>query len=415
MICVNVSSIPPRLLGIAVSLLYVVIGTGQQDLLTHFGTKNHISIPFELRNGHLLVKVRMDNIIEMPFIFDTGAEHTILFDRSITDLLGYDYQQKIKIIGADLSSVQYADICRGVVLKVGSAKASQRDIVVLNESNYILDYLVGSPVYGIIGGDYLKYSAVRLDFRKKRIHLYRKGSYRPEEKGYTCLSTTIANGKPYITIPTWRDQDQDSLLLLLDTGSPYPLVRLHEANSLRDEPSELLQGRLATTITGAMHGYMGRIDSIGIGPTIFTSVATRYQPVDSAIYQLQTVKRDGLLGTEALTNFDVYIDYLKEEVWVKSRGRKAPRMTRDRSGMYLLAYGPKLRNYIVESVLPGSPADEAGIMAGDVLLKINWRKSKRLSLHRINRKMRKRAGKRYTLLLSRKGQEVKRKITLRDY
>jgi len=55
----------------------------------------------------------------------------------------------------------------------------------------------------------------------------------------------------------------------------------------------------------------------------------------------------------------------------------------DRSGMDILATGHELKQYIVSSVLPGSPAAKAGLKKGDFIKKVVGLSSNILSLDQI--------------------------------
>jgi hypothetical protein len=387
----------------------------QNNLLQHFGDKDHIVLPFELKNGHIVVKVRINGLFELPFVFDTGAEHTLLFSKTIVDLLGYDCPQKIKLYGADLTSFEYADICRDVIFEMAGAETSTTDLVVVDKSNYELDLMTGTTILGLIGGDMMRYSTVRIDYHKRRVHLYKSSAYDPAARGYEAISTSIVRQKPYIKIPVSQDNRTDSLLLLVDTGSPYPLILLHQDSASLLSDTLAQQGVIGSSVLGKMNGYIKRIDSIRIGETTIAQVATRYHTVDTSIYDLLELKRDGIIGAEALQNFDVAIDYVQEQVWLKPRKKVLTRLQQDLAGLYLVAYGAKLNKYIVESVIPDSPADKADILRGDVVLKLGRRKTKHLTLSQITRKLRRRPGKKYRLSLSRHGEKIDRQITLNPY
>lgn len=402
---------------IAITILCVLgqQARAQQVLLPHFGKADHLTIPFDIKNGHMVVKVRINSLFELPFVFDTGAEHTLLFSKSIIHLLGYDCPQQIKLYGADLTYFQYADICRDVIIEIAGSRSSTRDIVVLDQSNYELDLMTGTTILGLVGGDYLRYSMVRIDYKKRRIHLYKPEVFDPASRGYEAIPTIIARHKPYIKVPVTQAGQQDSLLLLVDTGSPYPLILLHQDTTGVLSDTLARQGVISSSLLGEMNGYIKRIDSIQIGKTTIGQVATRYQAIDTSIYRLLDLERDGIIGTEALQNFDLAIDYVNEQVWLKPKKKIFTRLQQDLSGLYLVAYGANLDKYIVESVIPDSPADKAGIIRGDALLRLGNRKTKRMTLSKITRKLRKRPGKKYKVLISRQGQELTRHITLDTY
>lgn len=65
--------------------------------------KKKATIPFRYIHNFIIVEARIYGIIPLQFIFDTGAEHIILFKREYTDLLQVPYDRRIPVLGSDMS------------------------------------------------------------------------------------------------------------------------------------------------------------------------------------------------------------------------------------------------------------------------------------------------------------------------
>ena len=91
-----------------------------------------VDIPFTYRNGFIIVEVKFNDFMPMSFIFDTGAEHTLIFDKVTTDILGIPYERQIKVFGSDLSIEMYAQISRSIPFVLPNGLRVKRDIVVLD-------------------------------------------------------------------------------------------------------------------------------------------------------------------------------------------------------------------------------------------------------------------------------------------
>ena len=78
-----------------------------------FGVKQ-VEMPFEYDNNFIVVDVLMNGLVPLKFIFDTGAEHTILTRREITDVLGVPYRRRFTVLGADMKTELHAYLVRNI-------------------------------------------------------------------------------------------------------------------------------------------------------------------------------------------------------------------------------------------------------------------------------------------------------------
>ncbi|MBP6794572.1 MAG: hypothetical protein KA143_05945 [Saprospiraceae bacterium] len=102
-----------------------------QSVLNRFeiiGKNKAIDIPFEYKNNFILMKVNYNKAFPLNFIFDTGAEHTLLLKKEYSDILQSKYDRRIKLIGADQSEEMYALITRGVPMGLSNTVSYKQDI-----------------------------------------------------------------------------------------------------------------------------------------------------------------------------------------------------------------------------------------------------------------------------------------------
>ncbi len=74
------------------------------------------------------MKVNYNKAFPLNFIFDTGAEHTLLLKKEYSDILQSKYDRRIKLIGADQSEEMYALITRGVPMGLSNTVSYKQDI-----------------------------------------------------------------------------------------------------------------------------------------------------------------------------------------------------------------------------------------------------------------------------------------------
>src|SRR5690606_940054 len=188
------------------------------------GGKKKVTIPFRFANNFILLDVRIYGILPMQLIFDTGAEHLILFKRQYTDLLQVTYDKRIPVMGADLSREIYALITRNALVEVDGLDPRPHDILVLEEDYFNLDEMIGTPVAGLIGGGFFKNLIIQIDYKRRRLTLIDPAGFDPPGD-HLALPMTVRTQKPYIRAEAGlQDGTVVQVDLLVDTGAGVPLL-----------------------------------------------------------------------------------------------------------------------------------------------------------------------------------------------
>ena len=380
--------------------------------------KDRVDIPFSYRNGFIVLDVKFRDFVPMSFIFDTGAEHTLLFDKQITDLLGIPYERQIKVLGSDLSLEMYAQISRAIPFVLPNGLRVKRDIVVLDNDYLNLSTINGINIDGLIGGEFFKGLVVQINFAKSRLELYHPENYRP------CTNCTthdieINKYKPYIIADyvssSKNASDTSKLKLLLDSGAAITYLLFMESDSSIVVPNTTIPGSLGKGIGGDILGLIGKSRYIGLDEYGFNEVITYYQSIDSMIIANNKIDRNGIIGNSVLSRFKkVTIDYTYEKLYLEPHKNFNEEFQYDKSGINLIALGPNLDQYYVSSVLIKSPAYKAGIRPGDLIVKYGWWSTRWFSLEGITNRMCKKEGKKIKLTIKRGEEKLKKSFILRD-
>jgi C-terminal processing protease CtpA/Prc len=115
-----------------------------------------------------------------------------------------------------------------------------------------------------------------------------------------------------------------------------------------------------------------------------------------------------------MSRFNIVFNYQQGYVAFKANKRTfKTTFERDMSGMIVSARGKNFDEFIVEKVYVGSPAQNAGIIAGDELLMVDYRMANFLDLSVIHKSFTKGNGKNISLLVRRKNELLKIELTLR--
>ena len=399
---------------VIIFLLCATLAKGQILGLELLGEKESLAIPFEYKHNFLVLKIKMANI-PLNFLYDTGAEHIILFKKEIADILGFKYEKSINLAGADLQQTVSAFITRGISLQLKQTIKVERDLIVLEEDLLHLDELTGESIDGILGARFFRGLTVEIDYKKQKLTLHKSHSS-VINKDFVKLNSTFINHKPYVNCSIEGNQgDTISMDILLDTGAGVPFLLFLNEESKINLPDKFLVGNLGKGLGGDLKGYMGKTAKLNLNTSfVYDNLITRYQHYERDSLADVIVSRDGLIGNPLLERFKVVIDYVNEQVYLKASKKYNKPIDYDISGLILYAFGQELKNYFVKEVLPGSPAEQAGIIKGDIIKRIGLFSSNFYTLEQAYSKLIRKRGKKINLVIERNGSKIKKTLHLID-
>lgn len=379
--------------------------------------RNRVDVPFDFSGNFVMVNARFNRIMPLNFIFDTGAEHTILTRREVTDFFRVPYGHQFRQVqGADLSDTLVAYLARGIYLDIGDhLRAANQDILVLEEDYFRFESYIGMPVYGILAASTMSEYLIELDYRKQLLRLYRRSAFKPERHGFQSIPMTVNRDKPYIEARVSVVPDSVvTVKLLLDTGAALPLLLYHNTHPLLSPPALTIPSQIGMGLGGFLEGYTGRVAEVAVGPFRQHAVIAYFQEMDTSRISSAQYARNGTLGNLFLQHFRAIFDFQGQTLWLKPAPGYEKPYPFDKSGLFLMATGDTTKGLLVQFVAPGSPAAQAGIRKGDRLLRAGGLKGIAGNLNHISKLMQKKAGKRIELLLSRDDEAYQTAITLRD-
>jgi len=375
-----------------------------------------VVVPFTYSNGFIIIDVILQKVIPLRFILDTGAENSILFKKEFAEVLNLEYQRRIKILGADLSQEVTAFICTNTFLQFYTTVPKKHNIIVLDNNFYEFEEVVGTRVDGILGAEFFRNQILRIDYGKSQITLIAPEKFKSSMvKNYQRLDIELKSGKPYINCRTEVNPGFPvNARLLLDTGAGLTALLHYNTDSLLNYKGHLVKGSLGKGLGGDIEGYMGKIHRLEMGPLFFNGVISSFQALDEALITKEKIVRNGLIGNILLERFDIYLDFRDTVLYVKPKRNYNKEFVYDRSGLLVFAFGKKLDSYYVKYVTEGSPAQEAGILPGDVILKVGLLSYRWFSLKHLNKILSGKPGKKIRLKLQRGDQIIHKEVILRD-
>lgn len=381
-----------------------------------YGITKPVDIPFEIHNNFIVIPVLFNRTLPLNFIYDTGAEHTVLMKREVAEIMKIPFERRLQIIGSDMRRELFVYLVREVHLKIGAINIPNQSLLVLEEDYFRFDEMAGLNVQGIIGADVFRGYRVEIDYRNRRLTISPSSNKTPGKR-FREIPVEIYKNKPYFeTDVLLSDTTNAEVKLLIDTGSNLPLILYTDTHPDLDVPENVVTGAVASGLGGSLEGVTGRVDKLPLHETGFklNEVTTSFQEL---IIDLDTTRlngRNGIIGNPALRRFDVVIDYPRSQFFVRPNKYYKEEFEYDKSGLILIAGGASLNQIYVSKVVPGSPAAEAGIFRGDRIVKINGIGTAFTSLTAILKKLKKKEGKKIKLVLRRRNVKMKRTFRLRE-
>lgn len=376
--------------------------------------KKKVVIPFQYQHNFILLDVKLFGLFPVKLIFDTGAEHIILFKREYTDVLHIPYDKRIPIMGSDLSREIYALIVRKAEIQIQGLPAKPYDMLVMEDNYFDLDEMIGAPIAGLIGGGFFKNLVINIDYKKHRMTLLDPGQFEVPND-FVTLPIHIKTNKPYVDAEAnLLDGTVVEVDLLLDTGAGVPLLLHNNSDAALHLPSTYIRGRLGMGLGGFLEGFIGRIGKLSMGEMEFPFVLTSFQDIDTAWLHDKDKFRNGLVGNQLLSRFNIYLDYTRGQMYLKPYSTKQEPFNLDRSGMVIVAYGAEFNEFVVKDVAENSPAEEAGIQSGDVIVRLQGVPAHLFTLDGINILLQKKVGKVIRVTVLRDHKMMNKKFILRD-
>lgn len=375
--------------------------------------KKSIRFNFTRVQNFIVLDIKLENSLSTNFIFDTGSEFTLLLKKEIAYLLGMDYFKQVFLYGSDLSQQISAFISRNAEMNIANKLIVRSNVLVLEQDFLHLDEMLGMQIDGILGANIFNRYVLHINNQKSYIEFIKKEHFQPD-RNFESIPLTIHRGKPYFESTIRSAGNEQELKFLIDSGSAIPLLIYNNTLSYLELPETLVPGNLGIGLGGPLEGHLGKIEEFYFGKYLFSDMVTSFQELNIDSIGHLPLNRNGLIGNSMLSRFDIYIDYPGSMLYAKPNRKYNERFRFDRSGLNLIATGVNFNHIVVQKVMPGSPADDAGIKAGDVIHRFQRLPVLFYNLNSIIYKLGGKKGKKIRLTLLRNGEKIKTNFRLRS-
>ena len=314
-------------------------GTAEQKVLAKFNIAkggDPIFLPVTFKNK------------EYTFVLDTGTSHTV-FDASFRHELG-DIKGVKKILTAGRTIE--AEFFDAPEASLGPLNLQDCNEVICSEIK-MLSAVLGKQISGFIGMNFLNKYIIQIDFDKGTISFLQPVKEQHSNWGIELAIRYGSLGWPYITGNILKS---NNINFVIDTGA-------NSTGGLGKDIFEKILSKnkqntsetLFATASGVIKNRECRIDSLAVGSFEY----------EKLIFSEANWSH---LGLSFFSRHIVTFDFPNKKIYLKKGKNFKKTDETDMSGLHLLCISEKT---VVYSVDEGSPAQKAGINAGDIILKVD--------------------------------------------
>jgi hypothetical protein len=407
------------------------------------GDKKHQKIRFELINNLIIIPVEI-NGVELTFILDSGVSKPILFNLSQSDSVPINNVSEVTIRGLGDGEPMKALSSKGNSFTLGDAKNYSQDLYVVMDRGIDFSTSLGIPVHGIMGYDLFRDFIVEVNYNSKKLKLHNPELYTyKERRNRQTIPLKIEQRKAYVEgTVLMKDTANIPVKLLVDTGSSDALWLFPEPEKGLEIPEKNYEDHLGRGLSGDIYGKRSKIDGVQIGDFKLDEAKVAF-PYRESFQGLDSLgDRNGSLGGEVLKRFNMVFDYARGLVTLKKNGnfnepfqynlagidlqhnglRYIAERIADANGLVkedqadsfgnvqiLLENKTRLSlvpEIVVSGIRAGSPAAEAGLREGDVILAVNGKRVHQYKLQEILKMINEKEGKRIKVLIERYNQDL---------
>ena len=364
------------------------------------------SVPFR-HDGHILLPVRLNGGRTLTFALDTGAPFPGLIGGPHLDGIQLDLGRSVAIGGSGSGRERRGRVVRHLDLGLGPVELSNQTAVFIPWAEMDMFFGAEEEVYihGILGYGLLRRFVVEIDFEREMLTLHRPDDYQYEGDG-EIVPLSFSGRKPYAPAE-----------VMLTDGTVLP-VKLHvdigQTSTLSlipgSRPSIVVPAGAVPVegfgLSGRVQKKMARVRELRFGRHVLRDVLCTFPSRGHATGG----GRQGVVGLAALSRFRVILDYPRDRMILERTGRTDGPFEADMSGATFLPHGEV---FVLKRLRSGSPADQAGLQVGDLLVGLDDVPAGELRLRDLHQRLQSGDGDRVRLNVRRNSETLSLDVTLR--
>jgi len=370
------------------------------------------SVPFHFAGTYIIVKVSINGSSPLNFIVDSGVRNIIITELFAEDSVALLYTNEINLRGLGTGNELNAYASSNNTIHAGKVQLKNLNVYVLKEDIFNLSKQTGSKINGLIGIDFFENYTVEINYNKQRINFFESASFQPP-KGYGLLPISVESRKMYVQLSVLEsDTNRRNVKMLIDTGAELNAWFQTIGNESIQLPQKHILGRIGQGLNGEVSGKFARIPQLCIGDYCVNNPIVAFPDSAAIASIILGSNRDGTIGSQLLSRFNIFIDYPNKKFYFKPNISFKKPFSYNISGIEIEQTIPFFPQTEVLAVWHNSPADSAGVKAGDLIIEINDTKAFKMNISEIKSLLETPSRYPLKLILLRENKEIQLQIDM---
>ncbi len=358
---------------------------------------------FQLIANAIVIHVQLNGRGPYALLLDSGAVNFI--SPQVANELGLPLEDTDRGFGIGKRSV-IAGETEIESVQIGNAVLHGQRFHVI-ALPYVMEHGFPEAIVGGIGYEFLRRIALRIDFAHSQLSMWDGTTFQYHGRG-EAVPFTLSGHVPVVN----GNVDGTTGMFEIDTGAEDSLslnTPFVKQNDIVSRYSARLYGFAGEGVGGRESAYFVRVHTFKLGGIPVRSIVTELSQDTAGATSESAIA--GIVGMGVLKRFNIIFDYGHSQIYLeRNRNYNHPSVF-DRAG-----FAPRItaEGLKVISVFQNSPASEAGIKPGDIIVAINRHSSTSLDVPFLFAVLRKTPGTLLRLDLVHGGVERTVEIRLRD-